>query len=235
MPNQYTDNPVPRVCRTCEYCGESFDAYPSDVARGNGRWCSRACFLSSRNNPTPEMIAQRFWAKVDKNGPIPPHRPELGPCWLWMASRNSNGYGQFGVRVNGKRRPVAASRVAWELTYGPLGEGMFACHKCDNPLCVNPAHLFEGDAKANTRDMMAKGRLRIGTRATGDDHWMRHRPERIARGERNGNAKANAALVREIRARYAADYPSIGALARCYGLSKSAVDGIIKGRTWRDV
>jgi hypothetical protein len=84
--------------------------------------------------PTPD---DRFWAKVDKNGPVPSAKPELGLCWLWTASKSSEGYGK------GKRLGVDfwAHRLACELTVGPISEGMTLDHLCRNPACVNAAHL----------------------------------------------------------------------------------------------
>jgi len=103
-------------------------------------------------------IEKRFWEKVNKDGPIPSHRPELGPCWLWMACRTPSGYGQLGLP--GKDAGIViASRFSWELHNGPIPDGLFACHKCDNPPCVNPAHLFLGDHEDNARDAAAKGRI----------------------------------------------------------------------------
>jgi len=81
--------------------------------------------------------ADRFWSKVNKNGPIPEHRPDLGPCWLWTASKSRNGYGHFSVA--GRLRPAHA--VSYEEEHGPVPEGMELDHLCRTPLCVLSAHL----------------------------------------------------------------------------------------------
>jgi HNH endonuclease len=110
-----------------------------------------ASSLTGYTIPQLEAIerACRFWAKVDQNGPIV--RPELGPCWLWTASRGADGYGQF-------ERGLRAHRVAWETENGPIPDGLGILHKCDTPLCVRPSHLFTGTQKENSHDMVRKGR-----------------------------------------------------------------------------
>jgi hypothetical protein len=95
-------------------------------------------------------LADRFWEKVDKTS----------ECWLWTGSRyRSGGYGQFAVEYDeGRQRHGRAHRVAWILTHGAIPAGMEVLHSCDNPICVNPDHLFLGTQQDNMDDMIAKGR-----------------------------------------------------------------------------
>jgi HNH endonuclease len=81
--------------------------------------------------------AERFWAKVNKDGPIPEHRPDLGPCWVWTGRRNSEDYGRLSVEGHGER----AHRFGYALLVGPIPTGLVLDHLCRNTLCVNPAHL----------------------------------------------------------------------------------------------
>jgi len=83
---------------------------------------------------------ERFWEKVDKNGPVPARRPDLGRCWLWTAGL-TNGYGQFVVMRGKRGYPLRAHRVTWEERHGPVPEGLVLDHLCRNRACVNPDHL----------------------------------------------------------------------------------------------
>ena len=136
--------------------------------------------------------AERFAAKVDSNGPVPEHVPHLGPCWVWMASTKNKGYGQFVFGKGGTPgfEVHRAHRVAWVLaTGGPVPDGMCVLHRCDNPSCVRPSHLFLGTVIDNDRDMREKRRE---ARISGDAHWSRQKPERLAR-------KLSAEQIEEIR------------------------------------
>lgn len=111
----------------------------------------------------PPTLEERFWAKVDKNGPIPAHRPDLGPCWIWTGDRPGGIYG----RIRGVASvAIGAHRQSLQWKIGrALEAGEFACHHCDTPRCVRPEHLFVGDRLSNAADMTAKGRGRFGPRS----------------------------------------------------------------------
>jgi hypothetical protein len=144
----------PKILWLCQCsCGKQKVAQGGLLRRGSIQSCG--CIYQLK---TP--LELRFWEMVDRNGPVPAHRPELGPCWIWIGSKNNAGYGQIN---RGDSVPVLATRVSYEILHGPgsLGEN-FACHHCDNPPCVNYNHLFAGTHQENMKDMTAKGRQTRG-------------------------------------------------------------------------
>jgi HNH endonuclease len=165
-----------------------------------------------------KTLAERFEEKVDRDGPVPEHRPELGPCWVWTAAKNDRGYGQ----IRGEGRLEYAHRAAFFLAHGRWPEP-FGCHHCDNPACVRPSHLFEGTRADNARDMSRKGRS-----------LPQAHPERLKRGSQHGCAKLVESDIHVMRAALAAG-ESKRSIARRYGVHRATIQRIAHGKIWRHV
>lgn len=132
-----------------------------------------------------------FWSKVDRTG----------DCWPWTGCKNWAGYGKVGVENQLK----GTHRVAWELTNGPIPDGLHVCHRCDNPPCCNPDHLFLGTRSDNMRDAREKGRI--------------------------AGQKLTRADVDVIRAEYAGGI-SMAAIGRARNVTRRSIANVIHGRTW---
>ena len=162
------------------------------------------------HNSTCGPLSKRFWLHVDKNGPT--IRPELGPCWVWKGTVSTGGYAQ----ISENRKTLRANRVAWFLTTGKW-PNPFACHKCDNPLCVRFSHLFEGTNADNAKDMAQKGRCK-GV------------PPHVP-GELNGNSKLREEQITQIRN----STDSQRTIAKQFGVSQAQVQRIKARESWRDL
>lgn len=139
----------------------------------------------------------------------------LGPneCWEWKGSRHqSRWHGQWR---NGIGEIELAHRAAWRMMRGPIPTDMFVLHKCDNPICVNPSHLFLGSQSDNAKDMWAKRRAN----------------PKSSIGEKHGNSKLTADLVRDIRSSKEAG----NVLAVRLGISNATICDIRKRRTWKHI
>lgn len=141
-----------------------------------------------------------FWANVHKSD----------GCWRWAKARRADGYG--ALRVKGKT--IRAHRMAYVLAYGTIPDGLEVCHKCDNPACVRPDHLFLGTHSDNQKDMSEKGRA--------------------PRGERQGRHKLTFQQVTDIRAKYQLGKISQRELGRQYNVGSTAIRWIVKNWAWKE-
>ena len=171
----------------------------------------------------------RFWAKVNKSGPLLPHMDS--PCWEWTAFKNDDGYGKFRVAD----KPLFAHRISWMIARGPIphngsSHGICVCHRCDNRACVNPLHLRLGTHTDNMRDMENKGR-----QARGDNSGSRLHPEKRPRGESHARAKLTSCQVVEIRTVYASGGIRQKQLAARFGVSETLIYNIISRKLWKHI
>jgi len=208
--------------RKCDHCGESYTGYGK-------HFCGSTCFYQNRF-PNPQRPTQkqhckncgkyyegknrqfcsldcykgfrtgRFWQKVEIKS--------LVDCWTWLGA-SRGGYGL--VWGEGKTHKTA-HRVAWELVYGKIPVGMFVLHKCDNPACVNPSHLFTGSPQDNMDDMVAKGRSR--------------------RGEGHPQAILTEVQIRKMRKQRHAGV-SLKELAVRFGTSYGNICNVVYKKSWR--
>lgn len=177
---------------------------------------------------------KRYWSKVQISN---------DSCWVWNGTRLSFGHGHFWFR--GKL--ILTHRLSWLIHRGPIPDGLCICHKCDNPPCVNPDHLFIGTKGDNTRDMEMKGR---SNHPSGDANGARTKPETRARGENNGSVihpesrprgientstKLTEEMVIEIRALYSSGFTNKCALGRRFGVTEANIRSIVTRVTWRHV
>ncbi len=196
------------ITRACKACGKGFRPWVA-----TSEFCSARC--SQPTIAKRRTLEERFWEKVDKNGPVPAHVPELGPCWVWTSSTNGRGYGQISSGGNGGR-PLKAHRVAWEMENGPIPDGLDVLHKCDNPICTRASHLMLGTHLDNMRDMFTKGR------------------RQAAVGERAAGAKLCECAVRAIR-RLSGEGVTRADLGRRFGVHPMSILAIVRREHWRHV
>lgn len=155
-------------------------------------------------------LAKRFWAKVRRGK----------ACWEWLGWKDADGYGSIWLRKKKNHHVYGrAPRICWELTKGRIPPGLQVLHRCDNPCCVRPSHLFLGTSEENHADSVAKGRQCKGTK-----QW---------------EAKLDEKKVREIRSKYRRGInpivrggPNTYDLAKEFGVSQGLISQIIRRKVW---
>jgi HNH endonuclease len=176
------------LCR-CRVCGTERSAVASRLVRGKFTRCGPRHFTDE----------QRFWNKL-----APANE---GGCRVYRGART----GGYGIH-SWQGRAIRASRLAWQLTHGPIPASMQVCHHCDNPPCCEPSHLFLGTTQDNTQD--------------------REQKDRGPQGRRNPRARLTVGQVREARRLYRAGDATGAELAVRYGLSRGGMYQVLSGRRW---
>lgn len=192
----------PRTPRTlvCPICGNGIYLAPAHQARGSTRhYCSRACSQSDA------AIQARCWRRIAvcQHGRTCPVC-----CWEWQGGYSVGGYGVMLER----KTVVLSHRYIFQLTYGPFAPGLSICHRCDNPPCCNPAHLFCGTHAENMQDARQKGRA----------------PE----GERHASSKLTQAQVAAIRAAVT-NGRTQRQLATQFGVEPTTIWHVVHGDSWK--
>jgi hypothetical protein len=185
------------VC-LCE-CGNQIICHGSDLKKGYKKSCG--CW----RKPKEIFITdeERFWSFV--------HKSEN--CWIWTGSKTTcGGYGQISL----KGKPFRANRYSWILHNGSIPKGLMVCHRCDNPACVNPYHLFLGDQTKNMQDMISKKR------------------QNIARGSRKSFSKLTDDKIKMIRNLYKNPFSS-KELSTQFCVSKQNILDIVNRKAWKHV
>jgi hypothetical protein len=150
-----------------------------------------------------QKLLLRFWSNVEKTA----------DCWRWTGGVFSNGYGQFRLG----RKKARAHRAAYELLVGNIPKDKIVCHRCDNPVCVNPEHLFLGTHADNARDRDEKGR----------GGFVQPAP---MPGEKNPSARLTAEDVLAIRAAWPRTTQAV--LAKQYGVAPTTISAVVRRETW---
>lgn len=149
-----------------------------------------------------QTFADRFWKNVKKSK----------DCWEWLGQKDYCGYGVIKFR----EKTIKAHRIAFELATGKSPIGLCVLHRCDNPGCVNPKHLYLGTPKDNAMDRMRKGR--------GGN----------LKGEHNGRAKLSLEQIETIRDLFSTGAYSKVKLGKIFGVSDAQIGNIVRGIHWKE-
>lgn len=188
----------------CVGCGKAFLTTPREIRRGYGRYCGRPCVTNAhRGIATP--LLESFLQRADRSGGDT-------TCWPWTGGQAPGGYGSFCTSL---LRTMRAHRASYLFFRGPIPPGLLVLHRCDNPGCVNPRHLFLGTQQDNMDDAWSKGRMRP------------------AKGEESGLAKLTWDDVRQMRELHATGAWKPAALAERFGISLRQVTNVVCRHCWK--
>lgn len=198
----YGDSLIKRVQRICEVCGGTFLARHDAVEQGNGRFCTRACVNRSRKVSLDARLDE-ILGRCTRN--------ENG-CLLWAGTLDRAGYGIIAGDAEDNWKQLRASHLVYEKFVAPIPDGQYVLHRCDNPPCVEPDHLWLGSKKENMLDMVQKGRGGI------------HSPYKLTEDD-----------VRAIRQHYTTEHISQEKLGAAFGINQRTVSRIVRGKNWKSV
>lgn len=203
---RYRSKGIPKTLKTCFECNKQFGFYKSIKPTKDAKFCNISCRKTWNKNPLNKIshLKEVFLSKVIKQ--------QDNACWKWNGAKFPTGYGQMffmGKCIN-------ASRASWIIHYGLIKNKLWVLHKCDNPECTNPEHLFLGTCKDNVRDSINKGR-RI-----------------ITNGDHRKESKLNSQKVIEIRRLINQNTPYKEIMEK-FSISMASISGIKNYRTWKHV
>lgn len=202
---KYNSQGERQVKTVCIYCNKDFYYLRSVKKTGTAKFCSRPCKTEWARKPENRLNKSKvhYEKNVIKN---------KEGCWGWNGSFVNAGYGQSILN----NRTIHASRMSWIIHNGQIPEGLWVLHKCDNPPCTNPQHLFLGNSKDNTQDMIKKGR-KYNCKGS-DVHF----------------SKLNEEQVKQIRIRLSNGEKAVN-LSKEFGINQAALSAIKHKRTWKHV
>lgn len=188
----------------CCYCYKEFLIHTYDKNRGQ-KYCSRSCHTSQRNKDAALSTQELFFKNISKEY-------HVDGCWVYK-NTNQAGYGRITIN----QKDVLAHRYSYEINYGFISHDLCVCHKCDNPSCVNPDHLFLGTLKDNYDDMVSKGRRAPYQKGSG--HWK---------------SKLNEQQVLEIKEKLK-NGEGVTQIGRDYNVAHTLISRIKNGTRWKHV
>lgn len=190
-----------KIPRTCIHCDKSFTVAPSRIKARKVFYCSRKCYFIHRKLTAPP-IADRFLSRVSKTE----------KCWIWKGGKDDFGYGSFSLEGRARKAHIAS----YKLFKGDVPEGLCVLHKCDNPPCVRPEHLFLGTKADNMHDMIQKGR------------------EKHSKGIDRPMAKLTENDIPTIR-KHRNNGLSYGQIGKLFGVDPKTVWSVCNGKTWTHI